>query len=88
MFDQRTLGGLEGPTFSRVVVANQDPNWHAIHIIVRREQLLQAVQELRSIGGSGVVVTPVNYIFEEEPARYRAMLDALEKDAADDPAVR
>ena len=88
MFDQRTLGGLEGPTFSRVVVANQDPNWHAIHIIVRREQLFQAVQELRSIGGSGVVVTPVNYIFEEEPARYRAMLDALEKDAADDPAVR
>ena len=33
--------------------------------------------ELRAIGGSGVVVVPCAYIFEEEPVRYRAMLDAL-----------
>jgi len=35
---------------------------------------------LRSIGGSGVVVTPVTYIFEEEPAAYTEMLKALKND--------
>ena len=29
-------------------------------------------------GGSGVVVTPVTYIFEEEPSAYRNMLNELE----------
>jgi ATP phosphoribosyltransferase len=38
---------------------------------------MQAVHELRSIGGSGVVVSPVTYIFEQEPARYRDLLAAL-----------
>jgi ATP phosphoribosyltransferase len=32
---------------------------------------------LREVGGSGVVVTPVTYIFEEEPQEYREMLEAL-----------
>jgi len=79
MFAQDTLGGLQGPTFSRVMVPDGDPNWYAVHIIVPRERLFQAVAELRAIGGSGVVVTPVSYIFEEEPDRYRAMLDALDR---------
>jgi len=78
MFAQETLGGLQGPTISPVVVQDEDPNWHAVHIVVRRDQLFRAITELRAIGGSGVVVTPVTYIFEEEPARCRAMLQALE----------
>jgi ATP phosphoribosyltransferase len=58
-------------------VRSGEQNWYAVHIVVRRQQLFQAVMELRSIGGSGVVVSPVNYIFEEEPPRYSAMLKAL-----------
>ena len=42
-----------------------------------RSRLFQAVTEMRAIGGSGVVVMPVSYIFEEEPPRYAAMLRAL-----------
>ena len=79
MFVQKTLGGLQGPTISPVVVRDGNPNWYAVHIVVRREKLFSAVAELRAIGGSGVVVTPVTYIFEEEPARYRAMMEALEE---------
>jgi ATP phosphoribosyltransferase len=78
MFAQKSLGGLQGPTISPVVTPDGDPNWHAVHIVVRRELLFQTVAELRAIGGSGVVVTPVTYIFEQEPARYRAMMQALE----------
>jgi ATP phosphoribosyltransferase len=45
--------------------------------VVRKENLFQAINELRAIGGSGVIVSPLTYIFEEEPRRYRAMLAAL-----------
>ena len=79
IFQQPTIGGLQGPTISPVVVRDGDPNWYAVHIVVRRERLFQAVTELRAIGGSGVVVAPVSYIFEEEPPRYTAMLQALEE---------
>jgi ATP phosphoribosyltransferase len=81
IFAQDTLGGLQGPTISPVIVRDGNPNWYAVHIVVRRERLFQAVAELRAIGGSGVVVAPVTYIFEEEPARYRAMMEALEEGA-------
>lgn len=77
IFAQPTIAGLQGPTISRVVVREQDPNWYAVNIIVPRARLFEAVSELRGIGGSGVVVMPVSYIFEEEPPRYMAMLQAL-----------
>ncbi|HDQ71860.1 MAG TPA: ATP phosphoribosyltransferase [Chloroflexi bacterium] len=77
MFTQKTLGGLQGPTISRVLVRDENPNWYAVHIVVRRDQLFEAVAELRAIGGSGVVVSPVAYIFEEEPARCRAMMEEV-----------
>lgn len=77
MFEQTVIGGLQGPTISPVITRQGD-DWYAVHIVVRRDQLTQAIAELRAVGGSGVVVTPVTYIFEEEPASYRAMLAALE----------
>ncbi len=79
MFEQRTLGGLQGPTISQVVVRDGNSSWHAVHIVVRQDQLFEAVSELRAIGGSGVVVTPVVYIFEEEPDRIRAMMETLDE---------
>lgn len=81
MFDRTTLGGLQGPTIAPVYVRDHlrnGTNWYAVNIVVRRDQLFAAVGELRAIGGSGVVVVPCAYIFEEEPARYLAMLAALE----------
>jgi len=77
MFTQQTIGGLNGPTISRMVVRDGDPNWYDLHIIVHRDELFASINELRAIGGSGVVVAPVIYIFEEEPPRYKAMLAAL-----------
>jgi len=77
IFEQKTIGGLNGPTISRIVHRDGDKNWYDLHIIVRRDDLFAAISELRAIGGSGVVVAPVTYIFEEEPPRYKAMLAAL-----------
>jgi ATP phosphoribosyltransferase len=80
MFEQATIGGLQGPTIAPVIVREhlrEDTNWFAVNIVVRREKLFEAVSELRAIGGSGVVVVPCAYIFDEEPERYRQMVSAL-----------
>ncbi len=74
---QKVIRGLQGPTISRVIT-HQGENWFAAHLVVPKKQLPEAIQELRQIGGSGVVVTPVSYIFEEEPEAYTKMLAALD----------
>jgi ATP phosphoribosyltransferase len=82
VLSQPDLAGLQGPTISSVYL--RDPttrDWYAISIIVRKERLVQAVEQLRAIGGSGVVVTPATYIFEDEPATYQALLTGLERDS-------
>jgi ATP phosphoribosyltransferase len=81
IFSQPVIAGLQGPTVSRVIVREQDPNWYAVNIIVERGKIFDAITELRSIGGSGVVVMPVTYIFDEEPPRYMAMLQALKEES-------
>ena len=77
MFTQTTVGGLQGPTISPVYVRDQSQALFSVSIVVRRDRLPRAIGELRDIGGSGIIVSPVTYIFEEEPPRYTAMLAAL-----------
>ena len=55
-----------------------DGLWAAV-ICVPKRRLYDCVKELRSIGGSGVLVQPMTYIFDEEPARWRSLLKALGK---------
>ncbi|MBN1265288.1 MAG: ATP phosphoribosyltransferase [Anaerolineales bacterium] len=78
IFEQDVIGGLQGPTISPVI-NREEGDWFAAHIIVQRKDLYAAIRELRSIGGSGVVVTPVTYIFEEEPVSYKNLLEQLEE---------
>jgi len=78
IFTQTNVGGLQGPTISPVIVRDGG-NWYSVSVVVRSDRLPQAITELRLIGGSGIIVTPVTYIFEEEPPRYKAMLNALSR---------
>ncbi|MHB0989353.1 MAG: ATP phosphoribosyltransferase [Bellilinea sp.] len=86
MFTKSVIGGLQGPTLSPVASAPQavgmsgiqDLPRYAANLVVRKDQLALAIAELREVGGSGVVVTPCTYIFEEEPAEYRLMLNDLQ----------
>ncbi len=81
MFAQPHLNGLQGPTISPIIPNNGASDgrtsWYAVNIVVRKEELSGTIAALRAVGGSGVVVSPVTYIFEEEPERYQAMLAAL-----------
>lgn len=76
VFSQRVIGGLQGPTISQVITRERE-KWYAVHLIVSKSTLHEAVKEIRSVGGSGVVVSDVNYIFEEEPEELKAMFEAL-----------
>jgi ATP phosphoribosyltransferase len=79
LFTQTSVGGLQGPTISPIVTRESNQGWYSVTVVVRRDHLPRAVSELRSVGGSGIIVSPVNYIFEEEPPRYTAMLAELKK---------
>ena len=75
-----SLTGLQGPTISPVIPNDSNSGtsrWFAVNIVVRKDNLTQAIRDLRKIGGSGVVVSPVTYIFEEEPARSKSLLSML-----------
>lgn len=78
IFDSTTIQGLQGPTISQVIVNNADQNWFAVNIIVSKTEMFKAISELRAIGGSGVIVIPVSYVFDEEPPRYRKLLQKLQ----------
>ena len=77
------LRGLEGPTVSPVFApgpdgaASPDTDLWAAVICVPKRALYDSVKALRSVGGSGVLVQPMTYIFDEEPARWRATLEEL-----------
>ena len=77
MFAKEGLEGFQGPTISPVI-SSESGSWFAVHIIVDKRKLTETIRALREIGGSGVVVSPTIFIFEEEPKRYRQLLNNLE----------
>jgi ATP phosphoribosyltransferase len=81
VFAQPDLGGLQGPTISPMITRQGANQWWAINIVAASHHLYNVIQQIRAIGGSGVVVTPVTYIFEEAPERYQRLLAALDAKA-------
>ncbi|HEX2622128.1 MAG TPA: ATP phosphoribosyltransferase, partial [Phototrophicaceae bacterium] len=73
--------GLQGPTIAPIYSANGDRNgngqWYTVTITIRTSDLLQAVEYLRSIGGTQVIATPVRYVFMETSATYTKLLERL-----------
>jgi ATP phosphoribosyltransferase len=78
-----TLGGLQGPTIAPIfpnphsAEANPGAHWFSVSVAVSRTDLTDAIEQLRAIGGSGVIVTPTIYIFEEQPSRVAALRSKL-----------
>lgn len=78
MAERPFISGLQGPTIANIVSPDgHDNQLFSVTIVVGKKDLVKAIAELRAIGGSGVIVTPISYIFEEEPERYKAMLSAI-----------
>lgn len=83
------LQGLQGPTIGSVYTWNegkpQEGHYYSASLVVPRKKIYDAVKMMRSVGGSGVLVSPVTYIFDEEPPRWRALLETLGLDPAKVP---
>ena len=79
------IGGFQGPTVSPVYTAGTGDAssgqavkaFYAITICVNKKNLYSTMKKLRTLGGSAVLVSPMTYIFDEEPLRYRELLDEL-----------
>ncbi|KAL8217834.1 hypothetical protein R6Q57_021207 [Mikania cordata] len=77
ILSQPSLSGLQGPTISPVFRKSDEgvkADYYAIVICVPKKLLYKSVQQLRAIGGSGVLVSPLTYIFDEETPRWRELL--------------
>ncbi|CAA0838998.1 ATP phosphoribosyltransferase 2- chloroplastic [Striga hermonthica] len=80
VLSQPSLSGLQGPTVSPVFCKRDGgvaADYYAIVICVPKKALYKSVQQLRTIGGSGVLVSPLTYIFDEETPRWRKLLSNL-----------
>ncbi|KAL2628763.1 hypothetical protein R1flu_013449 [Riccia fluitans] len=81
LFQFTSNHGLQGPTISPVYVDGGGKSvvkYYAIVICVAKPDIFKAVRELRRAGGSGVLVSPLTYIFDEEPLRWRKLLEKLD----------
>ncbi|KAL5787283.1 hypothetical protein ACOSP7_004232 [Xanthoceras sorbifolium] len=80
ILSQTSLSGLQGPTISPVFCKRDGKvtaDYYAIVICVPKKALYKSVQQLRAIGGSGVLISPLTYIFDEETPRWRELLSKL-----------
>jgi ATP phosphoribosyltransferase len=70
--------GRRGPTVARVY-SNEptDSGWFAATVIVEADKLQEAIDHVRAVGGSGISVLPLRYLFDERSSRYEAMLTEL-----------
>nr|TKS16552.1 ATP phosphoribosyltransferase 2, chloroplastic-like [Populus alba] len=78
---QPSLSGLQGPTVSPVFCKRDGEvvsDFYAIVICVPKKALYESVQQLREIGGSGVLISPLTYIFEEVTPRWQDLVLKLE----------
>ena len=74
------LAGLQGPTIAPIYgKANTTERWFAISVMVKKDRLQTAIQQLRQIGGSGVVALPALFIFDETPERWQTFMQNLEQ---------
>jgi ATP phosphoribosyltransferase len=84
MMESPDLRGLQGPTIASVysapgAVARPPQDWFAVSIIVQGDRVLAAVEQLRTIGSTGIVVLPLQYAFADQSEAVRNLVQELEQ---------
>ncbi|KAG7585343.1 ATP phosphoribosyltransferase catalytic domain [Arabidopsis thaliana x Arabidopsis arenosa] len=80
VLSQPSLSGWQGPTISPVYCRRGGKisvDYYAIVICVPKKTLYDSVKQLRAVGGSGVLVSPLTYIFDEDTPRWGQFLRNL-----------
>ena len=65
ILEHADISGLRGPTISKVHTRDGE-GWYAVTVIVERDKLVSAVDQLRRIGGSSVTVSQPTYVFDSD----------------------
>jgi ATP phosphoribosyltransferase len=68
------VSGLRGPTIARVYNV-QEEDWYSVSLLIRKGQLMEAVDHLRDCGGIDIAASQVSYLFKGESQAYRRLLD-------------
>lgn len=73
------VAGIQGPTISKVYSKlSQEQEWYAVTVVVETDKVVEAVETLRQLGGSGIIVFSANYVFEGESHAYQRLVQQLE----------
>lgn len=67
------IAGLQGPTIAPVYSRSDDTDWYSVSIVVSSERTLQAVDRLRAIGSTGIVVLPLQYVFADRSEAFSGL---------------
>lgn len=73
------LAGLQGPTIAPVWSKYDDEHlrWFAVNVVVPQEELLPAIDHLRSIGAVSISTVQVQHVFKAQSEAYIRLLAAL-----------
>lgn len=75
------LAGLHGPTISPVWSKFADggslQTWYAVGVVVPQEELLPAVDHLRSIGAVSITTLQIQHVFRAQSEAYTRLVEAL-----------
>ena len=80
IFGHKLTQGLKGPTIAPIYGVEPDADgnsWYTVTLNILNRDLLEAVNYLREIGSSQVVVSPVNFIFQQQSPSYARLLELL-----------
>jgi ATP phosphoribosyltransferase len=76
ILDHRDLSGVQGPTIA-TVHSPEGSGWYAVTVVVQKRDTLEAIEHLRRMGGNGIAVVPMLYLFQTECAAYQRLLASL-----------
>lgn len=69
------VAGLRGPTVARVYNV-QEEDWYSVSLLIRKDQLMEAVDHIRDCGGIDIAASQVSYLFKGQSQAYRQLLDS------------
>jgi ATP phosphoribosyltransferase len=73
------LSGLQGPTVAPLWSRQLDETigWYMVTVMVQQERLLALVTHLRDLGGNGIAVVPVQYVFDTASQTFARLVTEL-----------
>jgi ATP phosphoribosyltransferase len=74
------VAGLRGPTVARVYNV-QEEDWYSVSLLVRKDQLMEAVDHLRDCGGVDIAASQVSYLFKGQSKGYQHLLESSQQTA-------